>query len=163
MSFHGLFVCHMWRLVLAGPDMKGKGKAEEEGGGPGVDADAQQLAPDSEEAQAQRAARDRVRSWQRLRLEGLTLLADVLESAEDALGRRRAREPDEAAAAEARLASIREDLQQASNCRTSDERLLAAAASGHIICRALGVALPSLQQISPCNYSDSRYQRLGCL
>ncbi len=116
MSLSGVLGYQILRVVLAGPDRKGKGKAEEEGGGPGVDADAQQPAPDSEEAQAQKAARDRVRSWQRLRLEGLTLLADVLESAEDALGRRRTRKSDEAAAAEARLVSIREDLQQASNC-----------------------------------------------
>lgn len=98
----------VWQI--AEPNDKGKGKAVEEG----LEelAAAQQPAPDSEAAQAMKAARDRVRLWQRLRLEGLALLADVLETCEGALGRKRNKNPDDATDAEARLLAIRDDLQQ---------------------------------------------------
>ncbi|KAK9915395.1 hypothetical protein WJX75_008587 [Coccomyxa subellipsoidea] len=96
-----------------GPEDKGKGRAvEEDEAGPEESAAALQPAPDSEAAQAAKAARDRVRLWQRLRLEGLALLVDVLETCKDALGRKRSKKPDDAADAEARLVAIRDDLQQ---------------------------------------------------
>jgi hypothetical protein len=100
-------------MVIAGPEDKGKGRAvEEDEAGPEESAAALQPAPDSEAAQAAKAARDRVRLWQRLRLEGLALLVDVLETCKDALGRKRSKKPDDAADAEARLVAIRDDLQQ---------------------------------------------------
>ncbi len=99
-------------MVITGPEDKGKGKAVEELEAAAEGAEAQQPAPDSEAAQAAKAARDRVRAWQRLRLEGLALLADVLETSEDALGRKRSKKPEDAADAEAQLVAIRDDLQQ---------------------------------------------------
>lgn len=108
-------------LPLAGPDEKGKGKAVEDDE-TAVELEQeqqQQELVDGEAAQAQKAARERVRWWQRLRLEGLALLADVLESAEDALGRRRPREAKQADQIERCVLAIREDLQQVCNVCSS--------------------------------------------
>lgn len=105
------FIYLMSLAYLAGAEEKGKGKA--------VDAN-NPIGPMDELAQqAEKAARERYRSWQRLRLEGLMLLQDVLSSAEGKLKRSCTDNPVKAS----QLVNLQDDLQQVTLLRRRSHKL----------------------------------------
>ena len=108
-------------VITHAAEEKGKRKAEDaEPEGP-KQPEAPPTPEEELEAEARRAARDRLGGWMRLRLEALLLLETVLGEAEGcAAGNGSAR----AAAQQQSLAAVQEDLRQvlpAAACETSVE------------------------------------------
>ncbi len=97
-----------FRALSSVAEEKGKQKAVEQPDGP-------KTPEDEIEAEARRAARDRVSGWMRLRLEALLLLETVLSEAEGRLGSAEGliRNQDQS------LAAVQEDLRQVCSCTQS--------------------------------------------